>query len=264
MTIDRIGYMVNKCGGLSTFIILLASTFSLLLPPNFLFPGVYGIEFFSEGDAPFGIPYDDWVAKYWNWWIAQSKDEVPPKKNGCLINNSEKLVMLMETADVGTTYQVCNITSEQGILIPLWIGWCDAGDPRTSQPYQNEPLSKCAREVTNLGTIVSDVKVDNRTAAKLSVRLLPSISGSLDYTITSLDNVTELSTADFNLTIPGDTYKPEQTPGTWRAGSHGWWVVLKPLPPGEHTVSYNVVVTPPGASTGANIRADITYLLNVV
>ena len=263
MIIDRIGYMVNKCSGLSTFIMLLAGTFSLLLPSNFLFSGVYGIELFSEGDAPFGLPYDDWVAKYWNWWIAQTANEVPPKPNGCLINNSESLVMLMETADVGSAYQVCNITSEQGILVPLWIAWCDTGDPRTSQLYQNEPLSKCAREVANLGNIRSDVKVDGIPVAKLDVRL-SLISGSLDYRINSLANVTELSTADFNLTIPADTHKPEQTPGTWRAGSHGWWVVLKPLPPGEHTVSYNVWVTPTGALTEPGTRADITYLLNVV
>ncbi len=259
MTFDRISYTVNKLSGLSTCIMLLTA-FLLLLPPNFLFPGVYGVEFYSKGEAPF----DDWVAKYWNWWIAQSADEVPPKQDGCLINESESLVMLMETADVSSVRQICNITSEQGILIPLWIAWCDSGDPRTSQQYQNE-LSKCAREVANLGNIRSDVRVDGNSVARLDVRL-SLISGSLDYRINSLANVTEISTAEFNLTIPSDTHKPEQTPGTWRAGSHGWWVALKPLPPGEHTVSYNVWVTPTGALTspGTNPhRADITYVLNV-
>ena len=37
----------------------------------------------------------------------------------------------------------------------------------------------------------------------------------------SLTNVTELHTADFNLTIPPDTHKPNQMPGTWRAGGRG-------------------------------------------
>ena len=56
------------------------------------------------------------------------------------------------------------------------------------------------------------------------------------------------------------------TPGTWRAGSQGWWVFLKPLPPGEHTIFYNVRVTPTGALTspGTNPHfADITYKLQV-
>ena len=27
---------------------------------------VYGVEMFSKDVKPFGISYDDWVAKYWN------------------------------------------------------------------------------------------------------------------------------------------------------------------------------------------------------
>jgi hypothetical protein len=82
----------------------------------------------------------------------------------------------------------------------------------------------------------------------------------------SLSNVTELYTADFNLTKPSDAHKPDQTPRTWLAGCHGWWVFLEPLPTGKHTISYNVRVTPTGALTspGPNLHfADITYLLNV-
>lgn len=101
--------------------------------------------------------------------------------------------------------------------------------------------------------------------AKLDVKM-SLVSGELDYQVNALANVTELYTKDFDLTIPSDTHKPGQTPGEWRAGSNGWAVFLKPLPPGEHTVSYNTRVTPPGALTspGTNPHfADITYKLNV-
>jgi hypothetical protein len=166
----------------------------------------------------------------------------------------------METADTGSADQVCDISSTQGILIPLWIGWCD-----NAPEGIDRGLAKCAREEANLGNIKSDVRVDGVPIAKLDVRM-SLISGSLDYKINSLTNVTELYTADFNLTKPSDTHKPDQTPGTWLAGNHGWWVFLEPLPPGKHTISYNVRVTPTGALTspGTNPHfADITYLLNV-
>jgi hypothetical protein len=29
------------------------------------------------------------------------------------------------------------------------------------------------------------------------------------------------------------THKAYLLPGNWRAGSHGWWVYLEPLTPGE-------------------------------
>jgi hypothetical protein len=33
----------------------------------------------------------------------------------------------METTVGGTQNQECEISSNQGILIPLWIAWCDSG-----------------------------------------------------------------------------------------------------------------------------------------
>jgi hypothetical protein len=93
------------------------------------------------------------------------------------------------------------------------------------------------------------------------------ISGTLDYKINSLNNVTELyQNNGFQLTVPSDTHKANVAAGTFRSGAHGWWVFLKPLPPGEHTIYYNVRVTPTGplTSPGTNPHfADITYLLNV-
>jgi hypothetical protein len=268
---NRILCTIKNCRGSSSiYIILVTITFSFLFFSIFFtFPGlrsVYGAELFSKDEAPFGIPYDDWVSKYWNWWISTSTDEATPKPNGCLINKSESLVMLMETADVGSAYQVCEISSTQGILIPLWIAWCSTSN--TGHEHDSdEQLTKCAREEFNLGNIRSDVKIDGIPVANLDIRM-SLISGSLDYKINSLTNVTELYLKKgFDLTIPSDTHKPNQVPGTWRAGGHGWFVFLKPLPPGEHTISYNVRVTPTGALTspGTNPHfADITYSLQVV
>jgi len=230
---------------------------------------VYGIELFSKNEKPFGTSYDDWIAKYWNWDVGLSNEKSTPKPDGCLINNDNKpdsLVMLMETTVDGTPHQVCKISSKQGIMIPLWIAWSDnspGGTPRN----MSEPLAKSAREQYNLGNIKSDVKVDGVPLAKLDVRqsLLPG-SGKFDYKIFSLANVTDISTKNFNLTIPSNTHEQGAVPGTWQAGSQGWYVFLKPLPPGQHTIFYNARVTPTGplTSPGTNPHfADITYKLNV-
>ena len=83
---------------------------------------------------------------------------------------------------------------------------------------------------------------------------------------TPLTNITDFYSKGFNLTIPSDTHFPNQVPGTWDAGSQGWWVFLKPLPPGEHTVFYNIRITPTGALTSPGTSphfADITYKLQV-
>jgi hypothetical protein len=262
--------MIKKCSGSSlTRIILVATTFFLVFFSIFFTsPGprsAYGVELFSKDESPFGVSYDDWIAKYWNWWVQQSVAEAIPKQNGCLINKSESLVMLMETTVGGSPYQVCEISSTQGILIPMWIAICITTDPGHKHDT-DEQLTKCAREQWNLGNIKSVVKVDGIPVANLDVRM-SLISGKLDYKINSLTNVTELYLKKgFDLTVPADTHIPNAVPGTGRAGSHGWWVILKPLPPGEHTIFYNVRVTPTGALTspGTNfVFTDVTYLLKV-
>lgn len=92
--------------------------------------------------------------------------------------------------------------------------------------------------------------VDGQHVADLDVRMALE-SGRLNYKINSLNNFTEIYSKGFNLTVPVDSrLLPSGTPpGTWLVVAHGWLVFLKPLPPGDHTISYNVRVTPTGALT---------------
>jgi hypothetical protein len=252
-------------------------TFSLLFSVFFVFSvphNVYGLEFFSKDEKPFGISYDDWVSKYWNKWISMNTHEAILKPYGCLIvnndNQSDSLVMLMDTTVEGSSLQACNISSNQGIMIPLSIAWCYNSGPANAatKSYSDEQLTKCAREQYNLGNIRSDVKVDGVPVARLDVRmsLIPG-SGKLDYKINSpLTNITEIYSKGFNIKIPSDSHIANLKPGTWRAGTQGWWVFLKPLPLGMHTIFYNIRVTPTGplTSSGTNPHfADITYKLQV-
>jgi hypothetical protein len=218
----------------------------------------YGADLYSENESPFGIPLDVWISKWWTWWVTTSTDESTPKPGGCLINKSESIVMLMETAVAGKPEQTCTISSTQGIMIPLWTGWCDSGSPGLGQA-SFENIMKCVREEVNLGAVTSVVKVDGAQIAKLD-EVSSMRGGTLDYKINSMDNVTEVRSKEFNITIPEDTHFPDQIFGTFRAAAHGWFVFLKPLPVGNHTVYYNVGVTGLGPNDHS---AEITYNLDV-
>jgi hypothetical protein len=199
-----------------------------------------GVELYSKNDKPFGIPYEDWITKWWNWWIKVSKEEAIPKENGCLMNKSDSMVMLMETA-VASNHQNCKISSKDGIMIPIWTGWVDASNPdHKNAPY--EELKKAVRQDANSGAVTSLVKVDGIPVAKLDEVSKTATDGTLDYKINSINNVTEIASKEFNITIPKETHFPDNPPGTFRAAAQGWYVFVKPLPPGNHTIDYNVNV----------------------
>jgi hypothetical protein len=231
---------------------------------------VHGLAIFSKDEKPFGKSYDDWASEFWNKWIAKNTDQATPKPGGCLIVNndykSESMVMLMPQHDVHfPPTQTCQISSTQGIIIPLWVGWEDHDTPGSCQVSD---LPQCARLV-DLGNIASDVKVDGMPVAKLDVRqsVIPG-SKLLDYKINSLTNVTQSTSKTFTITIPANSVDiANNMPGTWQAASDGWWVFLKPLAPGQHIISYNIRVIPTGALTSPGTSphfADIKYQLQVV
>jgi hypothetical protein len=260
--------IVNKYSRSTSIVITLFLVFSIFFAFSGLY-NAYGVELFSKDERPFGVSYDDWIAKYWNWNLSLNTDEFTPKPDGCVINKSDSMVMLIDPTVEGSPHLVCTISSTQGIMIPMWGAWCDTSgnDDPNHKFYSDEQLTKCAREVYNLGNIRSDVKVDGVPVAKLDVKM-SRISGKLDYKINSpLTNITEYYSKGFNIVIPADTHAAGNLAGTWRAGSQGWWVFLKPLPPGDHTIFYNIRVTPTGplTSPGTNPHfADITYKLQVV
>jgi hypothetical protein len=109
----------------------------------------YGVEFFSNKESPFNIPYDKLIADYWNWEVSLTPEEAEPKPDGCLMNGTGPVVMLKGPTVPGSTHQICSISSNQAIMIPLWVAWCD-NTPGGRERDPNVPLSKCAREEYNL------------------------------------------------------------------------------------------------------------------
>ena len=184
--------MINSWN--SKLLILIAS-FLLIVFCNFINSYVvHAVAVFPGSEKPFGTTYDEWVAKFWNWWLSLSAEGATPKPDGCLANKLGSLVMMLEVSEVSDVHQTCEISSSQGIMIPLWVAWCDNitdKDRIRANANLSQELSRCARDYYSVGDIDSNVKIDGVPLADLDV-INQFRSGEAVYKVNSLTNITTL------------------------------------------------------------------------
>jgi hypothetical protein len=161
--------------------------------------------------------------------------------------------MLADTAFDDIWNQNCTISRNESILIPIWTGACSKGEKDClDQPF--EELKKAARGF-DLGKVKGLVKVDNIPIATLD---------AIDYKTNIMNNVTEVYTKQYNATVPIDSHAPNERFGTFPGAAHGWFVFLKPLQPGNHTVYYqNSVESTTLSGAGNSNTAQFTYHFKV-
>ena len=238
--------------------ILLLSLFTLYTGFSFFLAEASADKLFSAGESPFGVPFHTWVEKWWNWDYSipldpETNQFAGLKDGGCFIHSEGSVVMLVDTAAGGKYNQNCTISSGQGILIPIWTGECD----QSIKGYETatfKTLSKCARDF-DLGKVSGHVTVDNIPIARLDTN---------DYNTNIMQNVSEINTPEFNLTVPANSHFPIVRSGIFPGAAHGWFVFLKPLSPGEHIIYYQNGVEPTTLSGAGNVNsAEFTYHLKV-
>ena len=235
--------------------VLVTVSISLFLA-TVIVPMAYAVDVFQKNELPFGKPNEEWVQDWWRWNAAIPGDPETTfagvKENGCLINKEGPVAMLMDPAIGGVHHQICEISPNQGILIPAWSALC-SGAVKGSENKSFKELSECARQY-NLGKVTVKAWVDNKSIAQVNAE---------DYKTINVVNATELYSKGFNITIPADSNLAVDYPGNHLGAAHGWYIFLKPLPVGEHTVRYINDVRETTLGAGNTNNADITYSLNV-
>ena len=227
----------------------------------FGFTIAYCVEVFLKNEQPSGIAYDEWIGKFWKWWVALTPEQAEAPNGSCLINKSDSMVMLLNPSLAGNHELECNISSNDAIMIPSWNGYYennDKDDVPDNTPV--EQLSKLAKEQLDTGAVTQDVFVDGKSIAKLDEITTLSPNNILNTKINTMDNFTEIFAKPFNITVPENTHLADQVAGTWPSGAHGWFTFLKPLPPGDHKVSYKFSVQGLGAD---NVASETKYTLHV-
>jgi hypothetical protein len=217
-----------------SLIIVMLVPYSTSVRADNINPGV-----FSKDSAPYGVPYGEWMAKWWNWTMSIPKGEHPrddftPEK--CTANQEGPVWFLADQLG-GREERTCTIPAGKAILIPLLTGECGYEVPEVKN---DEDLRRCATAGDEYGVI--EATVDG-----IKLKDLETYRTQSGY---------------FNSTIVENNIY-DSPAGTYRAFADGYFVFLEPLSAGKHDVSLKVSVLNPIEPT-YNYNADWTYHLNVV
>jgi hypothetical protein len=215
-----------------TLALAVASSANIVKGDN-INPGLY-----STNSAPYGIPYQQWTARYWQWDFSiptaqHPRDHYTPEKCS---NGQHGPVWFLAESLSGTQERTCTIPAGKSILAAMLDGQCDRSDPTL---HNDQDVRRCATEGQDYGVI----------------------GATLDgVRIQNLDQY-QTDSGFYNLTVPaGNIFK--EPPGIYRSFTNGVFVFLQPLHPGAHDLHLTVSLQNP-IKPQYNYAADWTYHLIV-
>jgi hypothetical protein len=242
---------------------LFLSTFlsAVLFHNYFVLPSeASSIDFFA-GNTIANKPLEEWAKEYWQWWMTVP-ETIPkdPETNldKCFTGSDPAGVMIFLVDPYQITYNAkCSMPSEKYILVPLLVGECDptVPDPRgKSDNIQDKwACAKDADEIFRLWEVVLDG------------RILFKNSGNSVVNQNLTEQILVRNSSIFTINIP-DMNRFGAPAGSYPAVVDGYYLVLKPLSVGEHTLEYSIVheIPVPGVGMPQQIPGKVTYSLTVV
>jgi hypothetical protein len=225
------------------FIIIISSIASLISISNsdILLADSINQGVFAIDSNPYGISYEDWTIKWWQWVLSMPV-EINPKtdKTGehCQEGQGSLPVFFLSNGDGSVTERRCTVPAEKAILIPVSVVECSLAEQSGTNEQE---LDTCAREDQSSNPTLF-LSVDGRQIQQIEKYRIHSRA--------------------FNVTFPENGLYGAKA-GPSRAVSDGYYLIFEPMPPGEHEIHIKSSLTNP--TTGILFFADeVKYHLNVV
>lgn len=218
---------------------------------------------FSKDSSPYGHSYSEWIGKWWQWHVSlPNKVNEQDKTNLSLIHpreayspekcawnqNDNNVWFLADGRNLGlfefTNPEIrkCTVPHDKALLVQIYGGGCDFSEGWKT----DEELKDCVN--IGLDTVEFTAKVDG-------VQVMSSENRD-DF----LPNPNL-----FNITFTSDNVYDAE-PGTYRAMANGYFLFLKPLGIGNHTVEFKEEYIEPGFEgqpSSQNRLSNVVYELTV-
>ena len=171
---------------------------------------------FPVDSKPYGKSYADWSAIWWQWLLSIPEDKSPAGDStgeDCGTNQQGPIWFLAGTFG-GSAERTCTIPSGKAIMFSPINSECSYAEYPDEKTESD--LLECAKTFQ-----------DQTTSAQVT------ING------TAIENLDQfrIQSPPFNVTIPENNVFGVSS-GPTQAVSDGLWVILNPLPVGEHKIGF--------------------------
>jgi len=202
--------------------IILLFSVSFLIPHSITNAQSSNSQVFTSDSRPYGVPYHEWIGKWWGWWFGMPNDVHPvynySDTKRCTINQEGPVWFLPDVLSAeGQIKVTCNVPLGKSILLPLTTTIAE----RAIETEDKCPdLAVCADNINtppgNIYVTVDDVKVD---ASKLKGK-----------------------TGLFNVTFPENAVQKfgHVIPGIYPGMATGYFLFLHDVPAGTHHIELSV------------------------
>jgi hypothetical protein len=196
---------------------------------------------FPPDSKPYGLSYNEWSAKWWQWVLSIPANTNPMNDRtgqNCAVGQQGTVWFLVGTS--GSVERTCTVPSGKGIFFIVLGGECSFNE------YPNfksaSELSKCAVDSNNGGSNSLNAKVDGTPIQNLE-----------KYRVQS---------QPFGVTYPS---KPQfgSKSGPTTAVADGWYLMLHALSPGQHTIEFSGLHTPPPTTGSTTFVTQAVYHLTI-
>jgi hypothetical protein len=196
---------------------------------------------------PHGMTYGEWSARWWQWAYSLPVDQNPFFDDGVCTNGANgqfgPVWFLTGVVNVsGTTTRPCTIPAGKALFFPILNGECATLE---GNPPPGNDLPSCAdsllEPVAEVHATIDGVTVQNLMSAYRFDSPLFTYGPLPDNNVLEFFGVAGAVAGATSL-----------------SASDGWWLMLAPLPAGQHTIHFGGTLgTPPF------FILDITYHLTV-
>ena len=125
---------------------------------------------YSKDSSPYGVPYKDWIARWWQWDVGIPSSQHPRDQytsEKCTVNQNGSVWFLPDIL-TGKEERTCTIPEGKAILVPLITGECDTSESRSQSDVDLRQCSTAGDEYGAISATLDDQKIENLDSYRYS------------------------------------------------------------------------------------------------